>query len=111
MLLAGSVMLLGCRESLSPNARLVSPLCENPAALLGQFDPNAPGYIVVFHDDVDAREETDRLAARYAFEPRAVWEFALRGFWADLSPEVVAALRCEASVKYMEYNQGVSIAA
>jgi hypothetical protein len=84
--------------------RLVPPACSDPAPLLGKFDPRAPGYIVVYNDGVDARLETARLAAAYGFVPTHVFEFAIRGFGAELTPEVVAGLRCEATIHIVEHD-------
>ena len=88
-----------------PTVEIVPPPCDSPAPLLGQFDPRASGYIVDLRDGVDAAQETDRLAARYGFAPRHVYTYVLGGFSADLTPAVVAAVRCEASVNNVEFNQ------
>ena len=107
-LLASSVaVILSCR---SVTGLDVVPLCAAPAPLLGKFDPEAPGYIVVFHPGVDPAVETARLAARYGFQPTYVYGAALRGFAAALSPTVVAAVRCEASVSYAEHDAIATIA-
>jgi hypothetical protein len=63
----------------------------------------------VFKSGVQVREETGRLAAAHGFEPRHVYESALQGFSATLTPEVVASIRCEPSVKYVEHAGVVSI--
>ncbi len=83
--------------------------CDDPAPLLGAPDPEAPGYIVTFHDGVDAQQETERLAALYGFRPRHVYRFTLRGFSAELSPESLESLRCEPAVKSVRYDSSVSI--
>jgi hypothetical protein len=85
-------------------ANLLAPRCISPAPLLGQLDPTAPGYIVVFHDQVDAAAETRRLAANYGFTPAYIYTAALNGFSANLRSPVVAALRCEPSVAFVEYD-------
>jgi hypothetical protein len=103
------ISLMACRDAAAPNFDAVRPACFNPAPLSGQPDPRAPGYIVVFEDNVDARRETNRLAALYGFSPRFVYEFALQGFSADLAPKDVAGIRCEASVKYVAHDGFVSI--
>ena len=108
------VLLISCDATsriapLPPTVEIVQPLCENPARLLGQFDPQAPRYIVVYRDGVDAGAETDRLAIKYGFQPRFVYTHALGGFSAELTPSVVAALRCEATVDYMEFVQRITI--
>ena len=86
-----------------PAPRAVAPQCSLPAQLLGTF--SIPGYIVVFQDTVDAAAETARLAETYQFTPTHVYSTALRGFSASLADTVVAALRCERSVRYIEYDQ------
>jgi hypothetical protein len=82
---------------------VLSPPCDSPAPLLGTWNPGAPRYFVIFHDTVDVRAEVDRLAARYGFQPRHVYEHVLGGFSAALTPEAVAGLRCEPNVSYVEH--------
>ncbi len=106
--LSFGLTLLGLEACLGLSGSGLRPPCEHPAPLLGKPDPAAPGYLVVFHEGVQARAETDRVAARYGFRPIHVYEHALRGFSADLTPAVVANLRCEANVRYIEYNATVS---
>ena len=86
-----------------PAPRVVAPPCSAPAQLLGSY--SIPGYIVAFHDTIDATAETARLASKYQFTPRHVYTIALRGFSAPLADTVVAALRCERSVHSIEYDQ------
>ena len=86
-----------------PTVEIVQPPCESPAALLGEFDPAAPGYIVVYREGVDAAGETDRLAMKYGFQPRFVYTHVLGGFSAELTPQTVAAVRCEATVDYVQF--------
>ena len=105
-----SVMsLFACTDAASPNFDIVPPACADPAPLRGQPDSRAPGYIVVFKDNVAARPETNRLATAYGFTPRHIYEFALQGFSAELTPAVVAVVRCEASVQSVEHDGFVSI--
>jgi peptidase inhibitor I9 len=105
-----AVLAAGCSPAaptapkLTPLApRVVAPPCSAPAQLLGSY--SIPGYIVAFHDTIDATAETARLASRYQFTPRHVYTIALRGFSAPLADTVVAALRCERSVHSIEYDQ------
>lgn len=80
------------------------PACEDPAPLVGHPDPRAPSYIVGFHSTVeDGEAETARLASIYGFQPRHVFT-SIGGFSAELSREVVAALRCEPAVAYIQYD-------
>jgi hypothetical protein len=65
----------------------------------------------VLQPKIAVRAEVGRLAAKYGFTPRHVYEAALQGFSADLTPTAVAGIRCEASVTYVEHNavvRGVS---
>ena len=84
---------------------IVMPPCENPAPLFGHFDARAPGYIVDLRDGVDVAGETNRLAAKYGFAPTHVYTHVLGGFSADLTPKIVAALRCEVTLNFIEFNQ------
>jgi hypothetical protein len=90
-------------EGVFPPLLVLPPPCDNPAPLRGSPNPAAPRYIVVFHDTIDTRAEVDRLAARYGFQPRHVYEYVLGGFSAPLPPQTVAALRCEPSVRYVQH--------
>ena len=108
-LLLPALALLACRNPFAPELRVVPPPCTNPAPLLGSADPRAPGYIIVFVDSVNAQQETNRLATKYSFQASYVYEAALRGFSASLAPEVVAAVRCEPTVRLVEYDGVVSV--
>jgi hypothetical protein len=105
----GVLAACGTAEFVEPPDGQVRPPCANPSPLLGQFDPRAPGFIVVYRAGVDGQQETDRLARRYGFQPRFVYMHALQGFSAMLEPSVVAGVRCEASVAYVDYDGRVSI--
>jgi len=87
---------------------VVSPLCAEPAPLLGH--PQASGYIIMYRAGTDGQRETDRLAAQYQFTARFVFTHGTQGFSAALAPEVLAAVRCEPSVSFTEYNATVTIA-
>jgi len=100
----------GVSKPLTPPLELVQPPCGNPSPLLGQFDPEAPGFIVIYRPGIDAQLETNRLSAQYGFSPRSVYTHATQGFSALLEPSVVASVRCEPSVAYVEYDARVRIA-
>ena len=82
---------------------VLSPPCDSPAPLAGIWNADAPRYIVVFQDTIDVRTEVDRLAARYGFQPRHVYEHVLGGFSAALTPQALANVRCEPSVSYVRH--------
>lgn len=78
--------------------------CANPAPLYGELHPETPGYIVVYRQGTDVAAETARLAARYGFVAQFVFQSAILGFSAQLTPETVSALRCEPSVQWIEFD-------
>jgi len=84
-------------------ATVIEPSCGDPAPLEGTYDPRAPGYIVSLEQGTDAQATADDLAARYGFEVQRVFQ-SLPGFSAELTPEVVAAIRCEPVVVLVEYD-------
>ena len=100
----------GTDEPADPS-RVVEPACDDPAPLEGSYDPDAPGYIVVFEPSVaaaDARATAEALAAEYGFTVDRVYESALVGFFTpDATPEMVAGLRCEPQVRRVEHNAPV----
>lgn len=78
--------------------------CADPAPLYGEFNALAPGYIVQFRPGTNAVETAHALAAKYGFTLRYVWDVALLGFSAEMTPETVAALRCEPSILSISYE-------
>jgi hypothetical protein len=99
--LAALLVAAGCQAS-APSSRELR--CASPAPLTGRPDARAPGYIVLFHDSVDANVETTRLAAHYGFSPRNVYNTVVRGFAAEMTPATLAAVRCERSVQSIGHN-------
>jgi len=87
---------------------VVSPPCAEAAPLLGH--PQARGYIIMYRAGTDGQRETDRLAAQYQFTARFVFTHGTPWFSAQLAAEVLAAVRCEPSVSFTEYNATVTVA-
>ena len=83
--------------------------CASPAPLQGTPDPRTPAYIVVYKEGVDAAAETQRLATALGFTPTFVYA-SLPGFAAALGDSALRAVRCAASVRYVEHDQPASIA-
>ncbi len=86
--------------------RSVEPSCPNPATLHLVRCP-APGYIVALKSGTDATSVAPILAARYGFALRTVWTQQSLGFppfYAIMSVQAVAQLRCEPSVDFIEEN-------
>jgi hypothetical protein len=90
--------------------KLVPPPCDDPAPIVNSYDSKAQGYIVIFHDETDARLESARLAEVHGFTLRHIFAGkSLQGFSAEISPSALAALRCDKSVDYVEFNLSTSI--
>jgi hypothetical protein len=81
-----------------------APACANPAPLEGQYNPAAPGYIILFQEGVKAPEVAQSLARKHGFTPSHIYE-TLPGFASqDMTGEVAARIRCEPTVRLVEYN-------
>jgi hypothetical protein len=88
----------------------MAPHCNTPAPLKGSYDAKNKGYIVKFHDGTDARVETERLANVHGFALRRVFAVDTGGsFSAEMSPSTLAAIRCEMSVDYVEYDVWIRV--
>lgn len=100
-----SVLVLGgCDSLMYPQAA-----CDNPAPLLGQKHPQAPGYIVVYEQGTPAESTTQQLAQKYGFTPKHIYAHALSGFSATLTDNALAGLRCESVVNYVEHDGVVKV--
>lgn len=110
LLLALSAAACGTNPA-GPDPRFaITPSCSRPAPLHGEPDSRIPDhYIVVFKDGVNAPATASTLAERYGFQTRFVWEHALLGFSAVMSKEAVAGVRCESSIKYIEFDAVITI--
>ena len=110
-----AVALAACSESpTAPGADAdqvnASALCARPAPLSGTPDPRTGGtYIVVYHDGTDSPATTARLAQKYGFTPRFVYQYALTGFAAPLTDAQAAGIRCEPETRYMQHDAIASV--
>jgi hypothetical protein len=115
--LAVGLLLPGCRGATAPEVPLrdafaqtaYAARCATPAPLLGTYTPAAPGIIVQFQPGTAVDAEVARLSEAYAFTPRFVYTHALQGFAAEVPAATVAALRCERSVRVVEWDGVVTI--
>jgi hypothetical protein len=86
---------------------LAAPQCASPSTLSLAPLP-ADGWTVVFKPGVNAFVETPALAARLGITADQVYEFG--AFYSRvMTPEKVAALRCEGSVRVVEQNTYVPV--
>ncbi|HYC93124.1 MAG TPA: protease inhibitor I9 family protein [Thermoanaerobaculia bacterium] len=88
---------------------VVAPACSNAVPLALAPAAPAPGWIVQFKAGVESDTETPRLVARHGFTPSAVYSAAIEGFAAELTPQQLAALRCEPTILLIEQNQWASV--
>jgi hypothetical protein len=96
-------------ETRASSTFAVAPACTSPAPLHYAIAP-APGYIVVFHPGQNVEAVTAELAARHGFTPISVFAAIGLGFYAELTPAQLAALRCEPVIDYIEQNAWTSAA-
>ena len=83
----------------------ISPKCNNPAQLLGELDSEAPGFIIMFKDDVDTIGEVNRLSAYYNMLTQHVYTAkGIEGFTAQISDEILDRLRCEPTIDFIEHD-------
>jgi hypothetical protein len=101
LVLMGMLLLAGCNRHGESGVLLP---CADPAPLNGKPDPAAPGILVGLVPGVDAAEESDRLAKKYGFTVEHVYDALGAFFTPDMTPEVVDRIRCEPTVRYVEYN-------
>jgi hypothetical protein len=91
-----------CSSSCGHSGGADSGLCSNPAPLLGTSDSAAPGYLILHNSGIDAQAETTRLSNVYGFQPKYIYTFG--GFSAEFSDNILSHLRCEPSIKSIEYD-------
>lgn len=82
---------------------VLEPACASPKPLIGTWDPRALGYLVALREGANVPVVVPWLEQTYGF--KAIKSFTVApGFFAYLSPEQVAALRCAYDVRWIEYN-------
>lgn len=82
-----------------------TPQCTNPAPLIFR-DIVRPGWIITYKEGTDPKTVTPALMAKYGFTPT----FTLGVFVAaNLTPEMIAGLRCEPVVKSIGQGSHVSL--
>ena len=92
----------GCQQPVAPG--------NNCVAIMGVFDPRAPGFIVGYQSGVDPIATTKQLEAKYSFSASHVYT-ALPGFSAQLSTAALSGLRCESTISSISRDGVISIAA
>ena len=86
-----------------PAAYSQQSTCAKPAKLLGHFSAEAPNAIVMVRKGRNLDDMVLHLATKYHFGPYALG--TLHAFAAlKVTEEIVAKLRCEAGVDYIEWD-------
>jgi hypothetical protein len=100
---SGDPLFIAGTEAARPSDEPLAAACASPARLHLNRERGWPGFIVVFKNGVDSRIATGGLAAKYGFEPLYVYT-VIPAFAAELPKEIIAALRCESIVEYIEQD-------
>lgn len=88
----------------------IAPRCAEPAHL-GVAKPGqepSEGWIVVMKPDTTIHYITQVLPAQHGYTLASVYE-TLPGFAAELTPQQIAALRCDGAVEFIEQNVVVPV--
>jgi hypothetical protein len=81
-----------------------------PITIGGQADARAPGYIVLFENNVDAPAELARLEKAYDFKRTHIYNMpGFKGFAGNVSAESIEKMRWELSIKSIEHDGVASI--
>ena len=82
----------------------------NPVPITGKGDPQAPGYIVLFENNVDAKAEVARLEKLYGFAHKYVYDMpTFKGFAAVMTDAAIEQVRWETSIHSIEHDGTVSV--
>jgi inhibitor of cysteine peptidase len=82
-----------------------------PVPINGKADPRAPGYIVLFENNVDAKAEVARLEKLYGFKHQYIWDSmpGFKGFSAVITNEAIEKISWEPSVRSIDHDGVVSV--
>jgi hypothetical protein len=84
---------------------VVAPACQLPAPLEGKWSDQAPGYIVMLTDEKENTSVVaERLARKYGFTVEGSFRHSRMFTVSRFAPDVLAKLRCDPSIKLVEFN-------
>lgn len=106
ILAAAALAVVACQDSSGPNRAL--QVGTSSAALVRAANPIPGSYIVVMRDAVaNVDGEVDEIGQRYGTTATYRYRATIKGFAGRLSPAVVAALRNDPRISYIEEDQPV----
>ena len=95
-LLAGSMWIGACANA----PEILAPPCKSPALLDGKYHHRTPGYLVSVQDNImNVESLVQELAAKYRFKPNSIMSTVRVFLVKTISPEALAALRCESTIR------------
>jgi hypothetical protein len=98
---------IGTGTELDDSDLIVTPQCASPSTLSLAALP-AYGWTVLFKPGVNPHTATPVLELRHGFKADRIYQFG--GFFANyLTPELIAELRCENSIRVVEQNGYVPV--
>jgi hypothetical protein len=87
---------------------VVAPACQLPAPLQGKWSDQAPGYIVMLTDEKEGTSVVAaRLGRKYGFTVEGSFRHSRMFTVSRFDPGALAKLRCDPSVKLVEFNAPV----
>ena len=85
----------GCHDSTSQG----NGYCEFPIEVSGEFDPRAPGFVILFFEEIDLDSELMRFVQVYEnLEVGSVFD-SLNGFFALMDDDTLERIRCEPAIE------------
>lgn len=98
---------MGVATELDEADAIIAPPCESPSTLSLAALP-AAGWTILFKPGVNPHAVTPILELRHGFNADRIYEFG--GFHSNhLTPQLVAMLRCEGSIRVIEQNGFVPV--
>ena len=90
---------------------VIEPPCSNPAPLSGRYHRSTPGYLVAVAKNVTNIESlAHELAGKYEFKPESIMNRVKMFSVETLTPEALAGLRCEPTIRDISFNEPTRIA-
>jgi hypothetical protein len=106
-LLSGTILIAACAAA----PEVLAPPCSGPAVLDGVFNRRTPGYLISVNDSVTNIEfVVHDLANKYTFRPDSIMSAVKIFSVKTLTPEALAGLRCEPTIRGISFDEPTRIA-